>query len=86
MSRRSRILPPPVTSDHGYAGDVPDYSRTRADARRRRARSASLDDGEEGGGSVVPEFEFDNVTVEIEGFATPPQIPAEPSDDKANAR
>ena len=34
MSRRPRTLPPPVTSDHGFAGDVPDYSRTRADARR----------------------------------------------------
>ena len=56
-----------MTSDHGFAGDVPDYSRTRADARRRRAESASLSDGEEGGGSVFPEF--DNVTVEIEGFA-----------------
>ena len=77
MSRRPRIFPPPVTSSHGFAGDVPDYARTRADARRRRAESASLSDGEEGGGSVFPEF--DNVTVEIEGFATPPQIPAEPS-------
>ena len=59
MSRRPRIFPPPVTSAHGFAGDVPDYARTRADARRQRARSASLGDGEEGGGSVFPDF--DNV-------------------------
>ena len=36
MSRRSRILPPPVTSDHGFAGDVPDYARTREEAAERK--------------------------------------------------
>ena len=76
MSRRPRIVPPPVTSAHGFAGDVPDYARTRADARRQRAGSAPLTDGEEGGGSVFSEF--DNVTVEVEGFSTPPQLPAVP--------
>ena len=38
--------------------------------------SRPLGDGEEGGGSVFSEF--DNVTVEVEGFSTPPQLPAVP--------